>query len=703
MIDMDLMEEYNALLKILMDPKASDEAREMATAKMQELSTRIQQQAMAGAGKQGGNMGGKQQMPPTGGGDPGPGKSGPGKTDVPSLAKKYYDHYSGALPGGIGTVNFDGRSSDNKKAEELCNAVALMIAFQSEGKTIVATAAAAVGASSKYARASGSLASALQHYDLISDKYRLEDAKILAEYAISLDKNDIDLFITLALVLQDLGDIDGALKAIDNALNIDKKNVVALTVKMNLLAKGGGGASRSSIAREIGNDLVENDGELSKRATEQENAAKGIDGPKDDDSKDAALKKLDQLYGLDPITPSDMVKKIMPQQANEMSKKIRAVSETDKNLGLPEFPMKLMRDLEAYTTGGYVKYGEWWKDQYMARINMSNELSSSKGRPAGQEMAAADYMREYNKQVVRAAISNYIRFTHRIWEETLKVLAREEEKVHKKHDAAQKKYMANLEAGMNPKLAEIKYATECNEFSKESANIVIPELYHWYTECRREGQKLWEEMLPYARCTDYPGYEVAHLYRYVLDHSAPAMTSAGLLNGVIMHYVPGFTEADVQAVLSELSQAGPVNKPETLEGLTLSATFGPVEVKLSANGVELEVAAGLAMRAAFNPTKGTAELGVGVGYQARVGVSGAGIGVSAKAFTNVVFDLKNNEVSDIYYTAEAKGSFAGFEGGGQVKISAFGKGASISSTAKQSFGGFYGVEHETELIKLDSF
>jgi len=256
---------------------------------------------------------------------------------------------------------------------------------------------------------------------------------------------------------------------------------------------------------------------------------------------------------------------------------------------------------------------------------------------------------------------------------------------------------------MNPKLAEIKYATKCNEFSKVGANAVIPELYHWYIECRREGQKLWEEMLPYARCTDYPGYEVAHLYRYVLDHSAPAMTSAGLLNGVIMHYVPGFTEADVNEMMSELTKSEPVNKPDVLEGLTFVAKFGPVEVKLSSNGVELEVAAGLALRAAFNPTKGTAELGVGLGYEANIGVSEARIGVSAKAFTNAVFDLKNGEVSDIYYTLEAKGSFVGLEAGGQARISAFGKGASLSTTTKQSFAKYYGVEHETKLIDLESF
>jgi len=689
---MDIMEEYNALLKILTDPNASSAARESAIRKMQDLSLKIQQQAMSGSF---GNAG-KQPAPPA--------KketvvtNDTRSSDIPTIAKKYYDLYSDALGGAV-AVSFDGRSKDDAKAEEFCNAAALIAAFNGDGKTMVAAAAAAVGLSNGYARAAGTLASALQQADFLTGKYRMNDAEELVRYAISIDGGNIDFFITLALIRQDVGDADGAAEAIEKALIIDKRNIIALNVKARMLAAGGG--RRGFTGADIGNDLVENDGELSKRATQQEKAAEGMEGPKEGDSKDASLKKLNEIYTLKPITPSDMIKKLFPKQAEELRKKIMAVSASDKELGLPEFPMKLVRDLDSFYLGGYQRYVDRWSGEYTSMMERNHSLSVSTGsRPAGLEFTTADYMRDYNKQVVRAAIDNYVHYCHKVWEGVLKTMAHLEDVRDKRYKIIEKEYMADLEAGMNRDAAALKFGRRCNELTKEGMNQLIPELYHWYSESRREGQRLWEEMLPYARCTDDPGYEVAHLQHYVIDHSAPAAVSAGLVAGFGMHYVPGLEAAAQEAEAAAAAEAAKAQGqgPDTLGGFSITASLGPFEFKLSANGVEVEAVAGLAIRAAFNPSKGQAEFGIGGGYKAKVGVAAAGTGVEAKAYMNFVFDIVNREVTDIYYSADVKGTFAGLSAGGQARISAFGKGASLSSTAS---GGF-GVEHETTLISTES-
>ena len=65
------------------------------------------------------------------------------------------------------------------------------------------------------------------------------DARKLAEYAVSLDKNDAELYTTLAEILFVLNDPDGALEAADAALAIEQDNSTALLLKAGIHASKG--------------------------------------------------------------------------------------------------------------------------------------------------------------------------------------------------------------------------------------------------------------------------------------------------------------------------------------------------------------------------------------------------------------------------------------------------------------------------------
>ena len=147
----------------------------------------------------------------------------PTEEEVLSIAKKCYYEHKKLIPKKerkdfsreVGKVNFDGMLYDTPRANGLCKkALALGICSKA-----VAAAAAAVGWSPADDRGADTLARILDDASFIDDEDRSRDAEILSRYAVSVRHRDPDLYITLARILHRRGDTDGALDALDDALD----------------------------------------------------------------------------------------------------------------------------------------------------------------------------------------------------------------------------------------------------------------------------------------------------------------------------------------------------------------------------------------------------------------------------------------------------------------------------------------------------
>jgi len=707
--------DFNELMKVMMDPNSSKEAREAASKRMQELSNDMMKAMMGMGNAMSGtdaSMAGK-GMPagtsPKPAGPvpaaainlgPDPYANGAKDTDILGIAKYYYDKYSKELGDVVGSMIFDGKSKDDKQAEEFCSAASLIAALYGGG-AMVAAAAAAVGISLRYARSSGTLASMLQQADFVSEGNRLFEAKALIKYALSIDKKDINLHITLALILEDLNDVDGALTAIDAALAIDRHNKVALIIKLNLIAKIGGSMAKEQ-AKKTGDDIKENDGELSKRDKKQEGATKGMEGPKRKDSKEVSQRKLNELYRLELITPADMIERIFPAQAKELRERVKALTNEDK-LGLTEFPAKIVNNPLATYDGTAMEFMK----QYADIVNSHNEIyeavySRNVRKETVNGNTAIDYMREYNHQILDAAIDNYKNYSKEERHDFEKVVDEQIKMGHKKSEAAGQRYSAAVQAqgGNDPgDVLRIKFELECNAITMECRSVIIPAAHHYYTEVRKEGEKLWEKMLPFARCTANPGHRVAWLYKAIYERAAPADVIVSKITLFDLPF-PGVAGTSLQSAIyavQDAKRADERGKLEALEGWSTTLSVSIFELKMSQNSIELEAVKGIAGRVAYNHKTKEAELGIGAGVKQKVGTGVKTMGLEAKAYTNFVFDLRKNELTDIYISGEAKGSAGFYESGVEARMSFFGKGGSISAVTKENYGPV-GVEHKATII-----
>jgi len=229
----------------------------------------------------------------------------------------------------------------------------------------------------------------------------------------------------------------------------------------------------------------------------------------------------------------------------------------------------------------------------------------------------------------------------------------------------------------------------------------VPLVSKYYDESKRLSQRLWEQMLPFARATRHPEYEVLNLYHAACFQVEFAIS---LLqpNGAIPHYNPEVAASDLQAIEEALKALEELMAQEhslfydVTNGLTISIALGPFEIKLSNTNVEVEAVKIAAVRVSYDWKNKEVEVGVGVGVKAKL-AAGTGMGVEAKSYANFVIDLRNVEVTDVYVSAEAKGSFVAHEGGVEARVSVMGKGASLSTSSKQGLGSF-AIEHKRELI-----
>ena len=633
----------------------------------------------------------------------------PSEGSILDVAKKYYDHNSNAMQSNLiadfnseaGAVGFDGGFNDLNRANALCDTAMLICMVEGNGDYAVACAAAAVAVAPDYARSAWTLAAILEQAGFITDGARLNDAARLAEHAISLDPADAEAYIALARVRLAQNNLDAALSAVNAALAIDPGDNVALTLKATILFRRGG---LSAEAPKIGNDLKENDGELSRRATEQENAARGTAVSKDGESAEEALNKLHELYELEPITPADMVEFLFPAQAREIRGRINAVTGSQKELGWLPFPSKLINDLEAMHQGGFEQWTEW----HIGQVQNSYEIQSSiretgtKRISSGGEKTAIDYMYDYNAQVIRAACNNFGRFAGRLIVEQYYDKRRDLEKTFEQVlKEANERATAEIKAGVPMEIVNMQRNLTLNDAYKEMHQALVPGLDYIYREIRREGQLFWETMLPFARVTWDPGYFTSQLYHTVAISGIHASVSPGV--SMYALYTPGISGddlADLEAAMEEAMETE-VEDPNPLEDWTQSIALGPLEFKLSPNKVEMEFVAVVAARYSYDWKAKQQEVGFGYGAKMKFGVGPATVGVERKRYVNVVCDMRNdNEVTDIYISGETKGKLGGFEIGPQASVSAMGKGASLSVAAKQTIGGF-GVEHQAEIISSE--
>ena len=645
------------------------------------------------------------------------GVTAPAAGDILAIAKKYYDYHSAALNGELkgeftrdaGAVTFDGKSNDAERSESLCTTAAVIAMLEGDGDYAVGCAAAAVGWSQGYARGAGTLAAMLETAGFVTDKDRLDDAVKLAVYAIALDKNDADFYVTLGRALYRQNDLDGALEAVEAALVLEPGNSAAINLKIEILFKKGGYAFTAAQKKDIGDNLKENDGELSKRITEQEKAAEGIKPHEIDRSKAEYLQNLRDLYELEAITPSDMTDAYFPAQSQQLREKILTLTEEDKNLRLPEFPADLVSSgrVAAHNEKNLVlhEYVMWefnQRDIANDKYRAIKENTPKDGRYIDyHDLSPVDCMILYNEQVYKEALRNFFSYVVWIWQEDI------DPEMQRLADAGDPKLkeLRTIYENSHEEEDRIRFYLASNEYIENTIEAIVPLHIEWYNTVREEAERLWEEMLPFARCTRYPEVSVAELYSDLVDYALYPLGGVTLLyynTNSCGNYDTDLSYADLQSAADALAKATslpPYNEADPLNGFTISFEFGPFEFKLSSNKIEIEYVNGSACKASFDWKSKELEVGVGVGYKAKVGtIKGAQVGVEAKAYVNFVIDVKNNEVSDIYVSAEAKGTAGSLEAGGQARVSLFGKGAGLSSQVKPKLKGF-AIEHEAELIK----
>lgn len=651
----------------------------------------------------------------------------PSVSEVLAIAKKYYDDRSQALDqkfksefaSEVSSVTFDGKAKDEQRAEVLCNQAAIMGTMQYDGNYAVGCAAAAVGWSVSYARAADVLAAVLEKAGFITDSKRLEDALALAKYAVSLDNKNADFYITLAQIRCDLKDNDGALKAVDEALKIEPNSPNALELKLLLIVQKGGSGMEAE-AKKVGDKLKENEGELSKRDKKQENDAEGQTAAKSGDSKDSCKKKLEELAKLEVITPADMVEALFPAEAKQLRQKIVAVTPEQKNLNFPEFPhglFKSAKHIKVDAEDAVRSYLEWCND-YLNNI-MYNELPKlanealeaamkHKARPY-DGTTAVDYMLKYNQQVCTAATGAYIYYNDKLLEEHQNELVNFITVLTDKLTSTTASWAAELEAIGNISDPEVRNAKreECdkryknivNGHSEDYVQSILSRTFDTYSDMTDMAQEVWDNVVPYIRCTDFPENMLYSAYS-ILVPVPLSILYAGLSGCTTAPYYEEVVYADViaaQEALEEvirLCNTKFVSPSSALQGITLSVSFGPFEFKLSANKVEAEYVNGVAGRVSFDWKSNQLEVGAGAGVTGKAGF----LDLQGKVYANVVIDLRSGEVTDVYLSAEAKGGAKGFEAGGQAKISLMGGGVGLSTAAKQTVGK-YGIEHETEIIK----
>ena len=636
--------------------------------------------------------------------------------DVLAIAKKYYTYHSAALNGDLkgeftsnaGAVSFDGKSNDAERSESLCTYASSIAMFEGDGDYSVACAAAAIGWSQGYARASGTLASILELAGFVADKDRLNDAAKLAAYAISIDNGNADFYITLGWVRFDLYDLDGALEAAEAALTLEPGNSAALKLKIEILYWKGG-TFLSASAKQIGDELEENDGELSKRISEQEKAAKNIPPHEMDRSKAEYLSNLQQLYALEVITPADMTDTYFPGQSSELREKILTISEEDKKLRIPEFPADLVSSgvVAAHNdcAGLLSEYILWLIDQRDIANDKYWDIKNNTPKDGRyidyHDLSPVDCMILYNEQVYQEALSNFGSYVMWIWGEDIDPVL---QSLSEAGDPRLKELKSIYESTRKEE-DWIKFRLASNEYIEKTIEATVPLYIEWYNTVVDEAQRLWENMLPFARCSRYPEVSVAELYAEIMEWVIQPGTDIDLLwyhTNTGQNYEPNLSYADLEsaaAALAKYMSAETGNNANSLQGYSVSVDFGPFKFKLSTNKVEAEYVNGAACRVAYDWKAKDMEFGVGAGYKAKIGaVQGAQVGVEAKGFVNFVVNLKSNEVTDVYISAEAKGSAGSYTSGGQGRVSLMGKGASISSSAKQKLGPI-AIEHKTALIK----
>ena len=670
----------------------------------------------------------------------------PTANEVLAIAKKYYDARSAALNGELkaefsgkaGAVTFDGKSNDQERAEALCTDSAVIAVLQGDGNFAVASAAAAVGWAKDYDRSANALAAVLTQAGFITDKDKFSDAVKLALYAVSLDAKNPDFYITLANALYGMGDIAGAIAALDKALALEPGNNTALTMKLNMLPQGGGVAE----APKTGGDIKQNDGELSQRDTEQEKKTEGMEEATDKDSKESALKKLEELYELEVITPSDMLDAVFPEQAEQLRVKIVTVTPEQKELSFPEFPSGLFQNARQMRDDyeAIKKYSEWLHHDYNDKVHVELKKLDTIARKAEAKLRAekrtsssvitqktsVDYMLEYNLQVVHAASTAYLQYSRKVWDEHTKEMLFYTSTSMDRYNSVHEVYLAEMEAAHSQ--AEVFAATKKfeharNEIADWYAKAVISRVAQTYSEITQESQRYWEFVIPFARCTDLPEISLSSICSQIMTEPMTILDQLTSLPGAPHEDV---SYADVQEAQEKAQKAleaamnAKANAPNASLDFTVSVAYGPVEFKIGPNKVELEYTNGVAGRVQYDWKNDQMTLGVGAGGKlAKIGVSpsgpgyeglGTGMELSAKTYVNFVFQTRKGKMStaelcEVYVTgdmtARANAGTANMRVGASGKVSLYGSGSSSMAVAVKQEVAKVAVQHKKELVKKD--
>jgi hypothetical protein len=211
-------------------------------------------------------------------------------------------------------------------------------------------------------------------------------------------------------------------------------------------------------------------------------------------------------------------------------------------------------------------------------------------------------------------------------------------------------------------------------------NVTKPLFERAYTEIRKEGERFWEKMLPFARCTREPYYDIARLYHYVAFFGMLAsIEHCDFKHAWYTTGISGAPSTDLEAVIVKVTSTQ-ANNPCPMRGHTFSGPLGPFEVTISSNNVEIESSLGAAGMADFNwMSKKVTHKGV-IRKKCKLGVK------TEAGWEYVVLDVRllgknQGQITDVYRSV-----------GKQA-----GKGSAMSLVSKGSAA----AKHKKELFKWE--
>lgn len=657
-----------------------------------------------------------------------------------------------------GTVNFTGTDSQRDVSSRLCNLAAVETAFSMNGDFAVLTATSAVAKDASNAEAANILGAVLLEAGFLTDTRRLEDALACVSYALSIQEI-WEYFYTLSQIYAEMEEYDEALTAIDRALELDPGNFSCIEFKVVLLKKmGGSAAAIKALEKEAEENDGDLGKRLKKqeKATEgytqpsvedsKEELEKKFNDiialepitiadlfgnvyPEEAEKLQEEILKVsendkftlpafpDKLFKTAKIIEDDCLDETREytqwlndtmndflEQASQASRLAIQNSPAmgNSNQDLTDKARELHDMLENLSEE---ELEQWMQENVLNMLPPDSDGSQAQMNPSvtgASVQTNVDLMMDYNMSVVNAGVYSFAFYALALNKEftdaTMEAYQFMTDKVVR-YEQQKRTEMDNAPEEEKPVIA-LKYELMINSACEEYVRNLLPQASRNYAKITQMAHEVWAEVLPYLRSSHMPEVFIPYYQSVIIQHSMLVLSEVTFLRGT--PYKRFISNEDLKAAEEALEAHREYMKAVALAAansgrdLQLSLDLKIVKINLTPNSAELEVMVKIvAARVQYDWKKGQVEVGAGVG--AKLDSGSKLIKVEAKLMANVVIDLRNKKVSDIYLSSSVSASAEGkgAEAGG--KISLLGKGSSIYSGVSVG-SGHVSVKHKTELI-----